>query len=350
MELKRLNRILHDETKKNLLDAGLFVGNMGMSFALYLHTVKLHVVQAELKADELMKNVVQQMTHISSPAFDRGLSGTGWAINFLHDNKCIDGDVDEILYNIDALVYRELTKMETSNEIGITNGFLGYFFYLTGRLSNVSHQTCTVQHRLLVEAVRITIDKLSDLMPGLLSTVSKDVYISVLWDIPLAFVTLSQVYQLGIYRDKIRNMVKCWNVHIPGAVPYFSTNKLYLAEALAYMNQELNEPYITKHVNLLLASLDINMVIGEIDYRIDNINEGWPFTVLLLHWAERLFPRHIVEQNRLDVTRRKVLAENLPRFERQLEQDSQTRISLSFINGLCGIAAASAVWPQAFVE
>ena len=183
-------------------------------------------------------------------------------------------------------------------------------------------------------------------MPDLFPTVSRDVYISILWDVPLVFIALARAYHLGIYQNKIRNMVKCWEVHIPSAVPYFATNKLYLAEALEYMNCELNEPYIAKHVDLLLHSLDISVIEEEIDYRVTNINEGWPFTVLLLYWANRLFDRKSFVQTHFDVVWGKILAENHARFQKELDSNNQT--SLSFINGLCGIAVAYAIFPLAF--
>lgn len=351
MEQRLIGVILQAISNRETADAGLFMGNMGISLALYLLGKEQHTSQAEEEADRLMSHVIKQVAHTGSLAFDRGLAGIGWAISLLHAKGRLDGNIDEILYNIDAALYRDLNKAGAKSDIGLVGGLTGFLCYLVGRLSNASHRTDTLQHQFLVESVCLVIDRFYELMPGRLPLVSRDVCISALWEIPFIFVCLAQVHRLGIYQDKIKNMLKCWEVHMPGAVPYFNTNKLYLVVALAYMNKELNEPYITRHVDLLLQAIDVKAIEDEIDYRVTNMNEGWPFTVLLLYFADCLFPEKHFIQDSFEQARRKVLMDNRTCFEYQLDSEGvPSGISLSFVNGLCGIAVAYALWPQAFSQ
>lgn len=113
MEQKIVAKILEIQKGTLSQDIGLFNGDMGICLALYLSRMAKDMplsAETETHADKLLEHIISEARNAINPAFDNGLSGIGWAINFLHAHKCIEGDIDDILYNIDASIYKELTK------------------------------------------------------------------------------------------------------------------------------------------------------------------------------------------------------------------------------------------------
>lgn len=350
MERKLIGKILQIQDSMLSENAGLFTGDMGICLALYLLSKKGKIKQAEVEADKLLEHIIDVIKNPCNTTFDNGLAGIGWAINFLHSSNNLDGDVDEILYNIDASLYKDLTKTNAVFNISVANGLSGYLVYFTERLANSSHHIDTVQHRLIVESIQIAVDKLYELMPDILPKTSNDLYISVLWEIPFVFFNLSRIYELGIYRDKIKNVIRCWEVFIQSAIPFYNINKLYFAVSLAYMNRILKEPYIERHVDLLIHSIEFEEIESEIDLRVINMNEGWPLTVLILYFANQYIPKTQPKHMCFDTLRKKILRNNFSTLQDCLNLNSEKKVPISFINGIGGLSVAYAIWPDAFAE
>ena len=349
MERKIAAKILRIQKDTLTKGIGLFSGEMGVCLALYLlGKGKDMPQQTEEEADKLLEHIVCEIKKTSNPTFGNGLSGIGWAINLLHAKECIEGDIDDVLHDIDATLYKELTLNGTTSNISLVNGVLGYLVYLANRLENVAHSTDTIQHQLIVEATHMTIDRIYELMPQALARASKDLYITVLWEVPLLFIHLAKVYKLGIYQEKIRNMIKCWEIYIQNAIPYYSTNKCYLVASLGYMNQWFKEPYINKHIDLLIHAIDFEEIKHEINFHVININEGWPFTTLILYLTEKHIANALPKTNCLGNIRKEILKRFRTSFLESLDRDKEKNISPSFINGLSGIAVANTIYPNAF--
>lgn len=112
-------------------DLGLFNGKVGVVI-FFMHYARY--VQNSLYeefAGELLDEIVSEI-HFDLPLnFAEGLCGIGWAIQYLIDEKFIDGDANEILFEIDRKVL-ELNLLQMQDK-SIEKGLWGVISYLRAR-------------------------------------------------------------------------------------------------------------------------------------------------------------------------------------------------------------------------
>lgn len=326
---------------------GLFTGCTGVCLALYMLARKSGSPDAEKLADGLMEKISRNIRKVEDVCFDSGLAGIGWAVSVLAEYGCVEGDVDDILYEIDAAIYKVLTVENMEIPLDCTKGLVGYLIYYVARLSNPRHSHSGLLDRLDKAALRIVIDRIEKTAPSTFMSVSKDLYISALWEIPIMLVLLRKTMELGVYEHKIESMVRNWEIYIRGNIPYYDINKLMLAGALAYLNERLNSAFVGKQIDLLVCSVDFDNIEKEIDSRIESINEGWFLAAYVLLQAERHISSGNVIYNRISKARQMITDTHLARTVRRLEAP-ESKFDISLVNGLAGMAFLYALSPEIF--
>ena len=347
MEQKLTDKILDAKKIIESSNIGFFTGKMGLCLALYLLNKKYCIPQAENAADNLMSQICEQAKKIWNINFDSGLPGIGYGINMLSKYNCIEGDIDDILHDIDAILYRELTTYKFQVNNTYTTGLIGMGLYLVSRLNNPAHQSASVQHRLIEAALRIVIDKLYDTAPSVLGNISKDLYICALWDSPLIFCFMAKAFDVGVYQEKIKAMVRSWCLYIQGSLPYYNINKLALVFSLTYLNKRVCNQNISRHIDLLLTATDFDEIPNEVEYHVTNINEGWMYVLLLLEKAKGCMPKSHPKYSSIEKCRKRIVEECQAMNIHILKEEN---INVTFIGGLSGIAVMYSLFPEVFKE
>lgn len=321
-----------------LTENGLFAGKAGVSLSLYLSSKHGYYPEAEHKADEILESLINEMPKISDLSFDRGLTGIGFAINILHKEEYINGDIDDILYNIDASLYKFLCKKE--NEINLvtdfSNGLIGYLVYCISRLENPMHKKECMQHFILEAAIRIIIDRLYVLMSRDFVQMIKDLHTMLIWKFPILFYCLSRVYILGIYRNKISCIVNDWSFYICGLLPHYNINRLALANSLSYLNANLHNKKIESQIKILYDSINSHEICSEFETDINCINGGWIYAIVCLTISEQFIDKDSSKFKDLCALRNYIIDVFRDRFEEELQKSNEIS-NISLINGLCGI-------------
>lgn len=115
-------------------DVSLFYGKMGIAtffFELSRHTGN---VWYEEFAGELLENVCSGLSSSLPVTFSDGLCGIGWCIEFLKKENFVEGDTDEILYEIDARVMeRDLRRISDDS---LETGIRGIAAYVNSRMTS----------------------------------------------------------------------------------------------------------------------------------------------------------------------------------------------------------------------
>ena len=316
---------------------------MGVCLALYLLGSKTGNSCASKRAEEILDYILSNLHNIGDTSFDKGLSGIGWAVNLLHMQKILDGSIDDILYNIDAAVYRQITKTGKQLSISLTKGLNGYMAYLISRISNPKHDTGSTQHRLLTHAITECINRLCEIVPTAFMDAPKDMHITSLWDLPLTFLLMGKALSQEIYKSKIIAEFQNWSVCFQGYLPYYNTNKLYLAFALQRINAPMHNKQVEKQIKVLLSATDLNSVLNETDYRMTCINEGWFFTSSLLEQNRLQIGCQHPICDRLKQTKEVIHNRAMPKLMQRL-RNSESHENISFINGLSGIAVSESIF------
>lgn len=339
--IELIKNILQKEQPNNM---GLFSGSIGTCLALYVINKKLKDSELCVIIDTMIENTIEKTASVRNLTLDNGLLGIGIAINYLIANNYVEGDVDEVLSDIDAKLYSTLKNNKIKFGISCSTGLIGMLVYLVERLS--SSKNCeSITYKLNVASLREVINRLERIMPSLFSGLTKDVFLSIINNYPILFIYLAKAYDLNVYSKKILATFRVWSILLESYSPYYNTNKLYMAIALQYLNTKINNSHLDKYIDLLIKSIDKEKLIKEIDIKIFNINEGFLFVSILLYAAEHLFGNmdfgsvcHGLRQN--------ILCKFMPLYRKYLDEVDENNICLNLINGFLGVEMINELYPE----
>lgn len=105
---------------------GLLAGKMGIILYLYRYSKFAGNEFYSEFAGDMLDTVLRESATVSTD-FENGLTGIGWAVNYLLKRKIIDGDVNDVLRDVDTRVFGRI-------ECNPENSVLGHSIYLLERL------------------------------------------------------------------------------------------------------------------------------------------------------------------------------------------------------------------------
>ncbi|WET69767.1 hypothetical protein [Sphingobacterium sp.] len=106
----------------------------------------------------LLDSFVEEAMLIDNYSFSDGLLGAGWLISYLIKHKILVCDVDEILYDVDDLIYKLTIKAVINSETTIEE-LLQLISYYQQRLLNKSKTYNIYRHFALIECLKLLVDK-----------------------------------------------------------------------------------------------------------------------------------------------------------------------------------------------
>ncbi|MBP1531765.1 MAG: hypothetical protein ILA39_06540 [Bacteroidaceae bacterium] len=344
MEHKLLKAIL---SNSKIEEKGLFSGEAGVCLALCMLKSNFHLPLSNEYIDKRISDIVKSLDDVRALSFDKGLTGIGWTISMLYDKGFISGDIDNILFNSDAALYRELNGSEGAHHtLSCSNGLLGYLIYIMSRLKDSQDRKDSYLTNLNEKSFRLLIDGLYALVPSAFPLLSKDVYISILWEYPIFFVLMRKAMELGIYSRKIVKLIDLVKFYLRSSIPYYNINKLSLSVSITYLNEILMDEELNFYKNGLMGSIDFQQIENEIDNRIININEGW-FLCLFIHSCAIMLMKKSCPQYEKIVLTRNWLLENFgSQFQTFLFEKPAHDVTL--INGISGISLLYSIYPKVF--
>lgn len=336
--------------KNNNIKPGFFTGNMGLCFSLYLINKINNDREIEMMADNLLDKIINSIITMKDTSFANGLCGIGWAINYLHMNKCIAGNIDDILYNIDAIIYKKMHYHQETIYADFGNGLIGYLTYIIFRLMNDSQKEENLQRQLNEATLRAIVDKMELVMPSRIPMMSKDLYPSLLWEFPILFYCLGKAMKLGIYKEKICSMYGEWSYLLTCILPYLNINRLAIANSLAYSNSVIKNQSIDSYIDTLFYSVNFEAYIHEI--RKDNIVlcGDWFYAILNSCIAMNSMKKEHVRYSELEDTHKKVLDLYNKNVDGTLCKIEETTPNITLINGYSGALLVYSLIKNVFIN
>ena len=333
-EYRQLLKKLSKESKTGKI--GLFLGDMGVCFSLYLMNKTFNDEEVENIADELLDKVIAAITQMNDLSFDTGLAGIGWAINCLHTNGCIEGDINDILYNIDAAIYKSLYEQNRILSSDLIKGLIGFLVYFLYRLKNVGNNIDCIQYSIIEAGFRMVVDKLEGCITSRFISIQNDVYPTIISDFPILFFCLGKVMRMGIYRDKIESLMNTWCYQVTGALPFLSVNRLALANSLAYVNKELKNKRLGAYVDTLFYSINFNDYSHDIEKSNLFLNGDWFCALFNIAEALHLMDRNHIRYKDLEVTATYLYKDYCKTMSEQFDNFVIKTQSSALINGKGG--------------
>lgn len=113
--------------------SGLFYGRIGLVLFFYHYSkYSKNIKYAEL-ADLLLSDIVAHVYKEIPVSLNNGLCGLGMAISYLFSEGFVDGDEDDVLFEIDKQIEKNISLDNT--DLSFETGILGVLYYLVCRLS-----------------------------------------------------------------------------------------------------------------------------------------------------------------------------------------------------------------------
>ncbi|MBN1183728.1 MAG: hypothetical protein JXB49_15660 [Bacteroidales bacterium] len=111
---------------------GLLNGKMGIAIFFYHYAKYTTKKIYKDYADELIDEIYEDINTSTPVNFENGLTGIGWGIEYLVNNKFVEADTDEALIYLDNEIYRH--RINSPILISKGNDLFGYGFYYISRI------------------------------------------------------------------------------------------------------------------------------------------------------------------------------------------------------------------------
>lgn len=253
-----------------LLGHGLVDGNMGMAVVLYEYARYSGDTRAEKMAEGLLDNI------FSAPPSDvslaQGVAGIGIGVNHLLRNGFIEGSGDEILSDIDDMVFKCVADNDRM-PLDLMTGKTGYLLYYYLRAT--APASGRARKRISGEMIKYLVNHLSNDLQAEFAYLTQDIRFELFATVPCAVHLLCKIYEAGIYREKIRNTLREWSQVMVTCVPNLQYGRMNLILSLSKINEILASPAISDIMEMLLSSLDEEKMKEETDlYDFSSISSG----------------------------------------------------------------------------
>lgn len=340
MNIDKLDKILVDILKNETCynrSVDFFFGDMGICFALYLSNKRNPNIEIEQLADELLERILKKTKSIVDTSFERGLSGIGFAINYLHREGCISGDIDEILFSIDASIYKELNNDEIK-VLPNLNGFIGYLAYIVERVDNPFHSKESLIHEIDMSMLRNIINNLYLLMPKYFKKLNEDLSPSLLSDCSILFYCFGRLLHANVYNERIKKMIRNLDPYICSIIPYYNLNKILMANSLSYMNEILENESVKKYIKILYDAVEYENLVKEIDRDINSFNFGWCNVLINIAIAVKYIDDN--EKVLMLYSQKNKISRYADSCINDILTSEKNIVKVDFINGISGLSFA----------
>lgn len=144
----------------NIESFGIWRGKLSkVLFSCILHEYYPEKVDL-IGTAETMEQMVEAIPNIKNVSFTDGLCGIGWAVEWLCQTSFIDENSDEILEEVDNLLYK-LSMYQFDESISLTSGTLAKLLYFFKRYE-ANNNTNRYQRISIQDCIVVLIDNLKD--------------------------------------------------------------------------------------------------------------------------------------------------------------------------------------------
>lgn len=119
-------------------DLGLFHGKMGIALFFFEYGRSTGCDVYTDIAEELLDDIWVLIDAELSISFESGLSGIGWGIEYLLQNRFISGDGNEVCEEMDRIIMQtDLCRLDDQR---LDTGLEGLFYYVSARMQGAASQ------------------------------------------------------------------------------------------------------------------------------------------------------------------------------------------------------------------
>lgn len=275
---------------------GLLTGKMGL--CIYHYYLSRWEDNDELKriADNLLDDVVSQLSATMDVTIESGLAGIAIGIDHLVKEKFIGGDINEILEDVDSIIFKKLVFFDykdSRNQLPKAESIhLLYYLYI-----RYVEQTSSDNQYIFQELIIRTIEMFKyDLQASFFNehfsfSVQK-------FHLPFFLYTISKIYELNIYNVRITKILEEYINRIVSTYPVSHANRLYLLCGLINIKSCLPDykKEIDTHIQLLREGIDIEHIVNnELKNQDIYVEGGLSSVYMLLFYLQQKHPVYSID-------------------------------------------------------
>nr|WP_321522014.1 lanthionine synthetase LanC family protein [uncultured Macellibacteroides sp.] len=289
---EELNKKLIQSIEKTY-PIGLAQGQMGICLYFYY----LSRIEQEKKykkiAENLLDNTLGKLSLDSSIGVESGLAGVALGIMQLIRDDFVEGDVNELLEEIDNVVFKRLAFLSDSSFYK-KNELLHLLYYLSIRSDDqVNDEELYIFQELIIKVINLFYE-------GLNSDFFNEYYsFSVYhYHLPMFSYICSKLLKQNFYNEKLLKILEEFEYSIICRLPVLHANRLYLLCGMLPLIPYMKNPQWEKYIIFLRKEISLsNILKKEMKNKQIFVSNGLSMIYLLLYYLESNYPEYKITYN-----------------------------------------------------
>lgn len=277
---------------------GLADGKMGL--CLYFYYLSRWKGKEEYKqiAEKLLDDIVNNLSDTMDITVESGLAGMSIGISHLIKEKFIEGDINDILEDVDSIIFKKLAFLvyKDAKKRILKAELIHLLYYLHLRYTEQSSvEDKYFFQELMIKTIEMFKEDLQDeFFSEPFSFSLRDFHL------PFFLHTISKIYELNIYRGRIAKIMEEYINRIVSLYPVSQANRLYFLWGLISIKPCFPdyEKEIDSHIRLLREGVDIDYIVNtELRNQDVYIARGLSSVYLLLFYLQMKHPTYSIDYN-----------------------------------------------------
>lgn len=313
----------------NTYPVGLANGLMGISIYFY-HLSRIEENENyKTIAEQLLDETLEKLLLDSSLSVEKGLAGIALGVTHLIKSDFVAGDVNELLEDIDNIIFRHIAFME-SNLFDQKKELLHLLFYLSVRLNDQTNEDSQYLFReLIIKVINIFATGLQD--DFLDEPFSFSIYD---YHLPLFTYISYCLLKQDFYNDRIYKILEEFELKILSRFPVLHINRLYLLCTVLPLVTYMQNPQWKEYANLLHKEISLPIIFEqEIKNKHIFVSNGLPMVYLLLHYLKENYSEYEIVHHPQDFYE-KIISSDA--WDSLLRKDYFFNIHSGLLNGFPG--------------
>ena len=315
-------------SENDSIPLGLASGKMGFCIYFYCLSRLYDDKQYESVAESILDDMFNNISGYDLLDIPDGLSGIGLVINYLVKEKYVEGDINEILKDIDDVIFRKLSYPQNCMLLPPLT-IIHLLFYLNVRYGDLkagSEQKYLFQE-LIIETINMLYDKFDP------TFFDEPCFYSINYQFPLFISVLSQTHRLGFYNCRINKIAEELSSKVLSTFPVLQANKLSFLFGMSVLANEIKLDGWNEHITLLAKTLYIDSILTD-ELRDKNIffENGFTSIYLLAERVKKYFPEQDMTCFKEKIRNRII---NSQMWELLKDEDYFSQ-KAGLLNGYCG--------------
>ena len=286
---KKIISSIDKKKSSNLTD-----GKMGLCIYFY-HLSRWESNNGYLQvAEKLLNDVVNNLSNKSDLSVETGLAGIAVGINHLVKENFVEGDINEILEDVDSRIFKHLIFLKDNELTSRKPELIHYLYYLYLRYTELlSSDDKYIFQELIIKTVEMIYSDLkADFFNENFSFSVKS------YQTPLLLYVISKICSLNIYNKRVEKIIEEFIGSILANIPLLQANRLYLLWGILHIKPYLpnSRDKINSHISFLKERIDIEYIMNE-ELKNQDIymKDGLSLVYMLLFFIQEKFPEYVVD-------------------------------------------------------